>query len=261
MRIVIITGDAPEHHHVANTICAAHDVAAILLCDPPPRRTWRTVLRKSLAQFVDKTARTLFLRLIGDAAQRERSLIRVLGPGAEGFARPDLVERVGRPKAGRLQQRVAELAPDIIAVYGTGIIPDAVLDLAGTVALNMHTGLSPWYRGVQCAFWPIVEGRPDMVGATVHECTAKVDGGVIYSRRAATLVRGDDLHAVFGRAVLVGAQAYAEVIAAACTGTLAGEAQDHSIGREYRGTMLGLRAELQARRMLRRLQKGFAISA
>ena len=249
MRIVIITGDAPEHHHVANTICAAHDVAAILLCDPPPRRTWRTVLRKSLAQFVDKTARTLFLRLIGDAAQRQRSLIRVLGPGAEGFARPDLVERVGRPKAGRLQQRVAELAPDIIAVYGTGIIPDAVLDLAGTVALNMHTGLSPWYRGVQCAFWPIVEGRPDMVGATVHECTAKVDGAFTYSPRFESFVDHRDLHAD------------AEVIGAACTGTLAGEAQDHSIGREYRGTMLGLRAELQARRMLRRLQKGFAISA
>ncbi len=258
VRIVIITGDGPEHHHVANAICAAHPVAAILLCDPPPRRSWQKVLRTSISQFVDKAARSLFLRLIGDAAQRERSLLAVLGPGASGFAQPELVERVGRPRAGQLARRVVELAPDIIAVYGTGIIPDAVLEQAGTVALNMHTGLSPWYRGVQCAFWPIVEGQPDMVGATVHECTAKVDGGIIYSRRSATLVRGDDLHAVFGRAVLVGAQAYVEVVDAAVRGSLAGEAQDHNIGREYRGSMLGLRAELQARLMLRRLSAGFA---
>jgi methionyl-tRNA formyltransferase len=181
----------------------------------------------------------------------------VLGPSAAGFDQPELVEAVGRPKAGRLAERVAALEPDIIAVYGTGIIPDAVLDQAKVVALNMHTGLSPWYRGVQCAFWPIVEGRPDMVGATVHACTAKEDGGTIYSRRNARLQRGDDLHAVFGRAVLAGAAAYVEVFGAAIAGTLAGEPQDHGIGREYRGSMLGLRAELHARWMLRRLSPGF----
>jgi methionyl-tRNA formyltransferase len=259
MRVVIITGDGPEHHYVANTICAAYPVSAILLCDPPSRRSWQKVLRTSLSEFVDKAARSLFLRLIGDAARRERSLLAVLGPGASGFAQPNLVEGVGWPRAGQLARRVAELAPDIIAVYGTGIIPGEVLEQASAAALNMHTGLSPWYRGVQCAFWPIVEGRPDMVGATVHACTAKVDGGIIYSRRTATLVRGDNLHAVFARAVEVGAHAYVEVIDQAIHGSLIGEAQDHSIGREYRGSMLGLRAELRARWNLRRVSAGFAL--
>ena len=185
--------------------------------------------------------------------RREESLHRVLGRSAQAFHREDLLVPVGRPKDGVLARRVAEIDPDIIAVYGTGIVPDNVLRLARNVALNMHTGLSPWYRGVACAFWPIVDGKPEMVGATVHECTSKVDGGHIFFRQRAPLYRGDDLHAIFARAVAVGAMGYVEVISRASNGELAGERQDLTIGREFRGNMLGLRAELAARRSLRRL--------
>ena len=131
------------------------------------------------------------------------------------------------------------------------------MNLARDIALNMHTGLSPWYRGAACAFWPIVEGKPEMVGATVHECTSKVDGGRIFFRERAHLYRGDDLHAVFGRAVAVGAQGYADVISRVVNGDLEGEMQDLTVGKEYRGAMLGLQAELAARRSLRRLARSW----
>jgi folate-dependent phosphoribosylglycinamide formyltransferase PurN len=257
MSIVLVTGDGPEHHYVANRITATCDVAAILVCKDQRRRSWQSVWRTSRAQFIDKACGKLYLALTGDAARREQSLRRVLGPSSVAFERADLRAEVGRPKDGALARRLAELRPDIIAVYGTGMIPDAALAAARVVALNMHTGLSPWYRGVACALWPILDGRPEMVGATVHECTANVDGGRIFRRRRAVLYRGDDIHAVFARAVEVGAEAYVEVIGEALAGRLAGEPQDLRAGREYRGSMLGFRAEWQARRSLRRLAPKF----
>jgi methionyl-tRNA formyltransferase len=118
----------------------------------------------------------------------------------------------------------------------------------------MHTGLSPDYRGTACAFWPIVENRPDMVGATVHECTSDVDGGRIYFREKAKPQRGDGLHAIFARAVVTGAAGYAKIAAQAVSGEITGEVQNLLTGREYRGFMLGILPELRARWNLARLQ-------
>jgi methionyl-tRNA formyltransferase len=255
MTLVLLTADGPEHRYVANRILAAHPIAAILLCDPAPRRSWRTVLRRSPRQFADKALRQLYLRAIGDASARRAGLRRVLGPQSDAFARPDLLVPVGPAKGPLLLRKLAEIRPRIIAVYGTSVIPLSVLQMAEGIALNMHTGLSPWYRGAACAFWPIVEGEADKVGATVHECTPELDGGRIFFRERARIYRGDDLHAIFARAVKTGARGYVEVIGRALEGSLEGEPQDLRTGREYRGAMRGLAAEIAARRALRRLAR------
>lgn len=255
MGIVIVTGDGPEHRFVANALGARFKVDAILVCDPAKPRSLKKIFRKSPLTFTDKLLRKAFLALVGDKAARAQSLSRVLGPRAGAFDQQDLVRRVGRPKSGTLAAVTAELAPDILAIYGTSIIPDAVLRIPNRIALNMHTGLSPDYRGVSCAFWPIRDGRPDMVGATVHECTPEVDGGRIYVRKPARLEAEDDLHAIFARAVVVGAEAYVETVASFLSGTPEGTMQDLSEGQEFRGDQIGLRSELSTRLALGKLRR------
>ena len=85
---------------------------------------------------------------------------------------------INTPDSVRL---VEQLDPDILLVFGTGIVGKAVLSKAKRIALNMHTGISPYYRGCDCAFWPLYNREWDMVGATVHECTQDVDGGRIFA--------------------------------------------------------------------------------
>lgn len=253
--LVLVTGDGPEHRYVVNRICATHDVAAILMADPPPRRNWRKVLRRSPAAFVDKTLWRLFLRLVRDDRAREAALREVLGSDCERFVEAEKILRVGRPREGRLARASTDLAPDVIAVYGTGIIPDEVLRQARLAALNMHTGISPRYRGAGCAFWPIHENEPEWVGATVHECTSLVDGGRIFFTGRAELRRGDNLHHIFARAVRVGTEGYVRVIGEALAGHAEGAPQDLAAGREYPGALRGLASELRARARLRRLRR------
>lgn len=256
--LVIVTGEGPEHRFVARRLAAAHRVRAILLCDPPPRRAWHRVLRQSPVRFLDKALWRIFLRIIGDNRARDAALADVLGP--EGAAFPADVPRVsvGRPKAGRLAAALAELAPDIVAIYGTGLVPDAALLEARRVALNLHTGLSPRYRGAACAFWPIHNNEPDWVGATVHECTSALDGGRIFATRRAPVFRGDDLHRIFARAVRTGADAYAEVVGQALAGPIDGTPQDLSQGREYPGAARGFASEIRTRWRLARMQPDLA---
>ena len=253
-RLVIITGDGREHRYVTNALCDRFEVSAILVCDPPARRSWKKVLKRDPKLFYSKALRSLYLKATGNREKREASLARVLGSASERFQRSDLLKRVGKPKAGGLLSAVEDLKPDVLAIYGTGMIPTDVLGCAGDIALNMHTGLSPHYRGVSCAMWPILEERPDMVGATVHECIAAVDGGKVFFTGRATLRAEDDLHAVFARAVEVGAKGYGEVVAQLLEGAARGVEQDPNVGTEYRGNDLTLATELAARRALSRLR-------
>jgi methionyl-tRNA formyltransferase len=123
----------------------------------------------------------------------------------------------------------------------------------------MHTGISPYYRGAACAFWPIHEGEPEKVGATVHECTSAIDGGEIYMTAQAPLFRGDGVHAVFARAAKVGADCYARVVDDAIHDRLAGRSQDLSEGREFRGAMRSLVAEVLTRWRLRKMRRSWPI--
>lgn len=254
--LVIVTGDGPEHRFVARRIAAAHPVRAILVCDPAPRRAWHRVLRRDPRRFLDKALWRLYLTLVRDARRRAAALAEILGPESRDFPGGIRRERVGQPRAGRLAEVLAELAPEVIAVYGTSLVPDAALGQARRIALNLHTGISPRYRGTGCAFWPIHNGEPQFVGATVHECTAAVDGGRIFATCPAPPQRGDSLHHIFARAVLAGSAAYVEVIGQALAGPLAGVPQDLSAGREYPGAARGLLSELRARRRLARMNRG-----
>lgn len=252
--LVIVTADGPEHHYVANRIAARHPVRAILICDPAPRRPWHRVLRRAPLRFLDKALWRLFLKAVGDTRARETALRQVFRAEAERF-NSDQIRHIGGARAGMLAQAVAELAPDVLAIYGTSLIPDEVLALPRRVALNMHTGISPRYRGTACAFWPIHNCEPEWVGATVHECTAEVDGGRIFAVRRAQLYREDGLHHIFARAVVAGTEAYIEVLDTALKGELSGLPQALQDGREYRGLARGLRNELIARWHLTRLRR------
>ena len=253
--LVIVTGDGPEHRFVAQRIAAAFPVRAILLCDPAPRRAWHRVLRRDPLRFVDKALWYLYLKLVRDQQKRAAALSELLGPERLEFPDAVLLEWVGQPRSGRLTEVLAALAPDVIAVYGTSVVPDAAVAEARRIAFNLHTGISPRYRGTACAFWPIHNGEPEWVGATVHECTAAIDGGRIFATCFARPQRGDSLHHIFARAVLAGTDIYVDVIGKALAGCIQGKSQDLSAGYEYSGSERGLISELRARRRLARMNR------
>jgi methionyl-tRNA formyltransferase len=253
--IVIVTGDDVEHRYVANRIAQRFPVAALLVTEQPRRQSLRKALRSGWLKLADRVLLKFYRKLIQDDRTRAADLLHVLGPeDCAEFLHVDKVLHVGRPKEGKLLEVLQDLAPDYLIIYGTGIVPSPVLAQAKKLALNMHTGISPQYRGAHCAFWPIHNGEPEWVGATVHECTAEVDGGRIFATVRATLKRQDSLHRIFARAVLAGAQAYAEVLDRALNNRLEGQIQQSGVGREYSGRMRGLAAELKARQRLGKMQ-------
>jgi len=72
------------------------------------------------------------------------------------------------------------LKSNIYIVFGSTYIKENLIKhLVKKKAINIHMGVSPYYRGTDCNFWALVDGNPQYVGATIHYLTAGLDSGPI----------------------------------------------------------------------------------
>ena len=61
------------------------------------------------------------------------------------------------------------LNSDIYIVFGSSYIKgDLVEFLIKQKTINIHMGVSPYYRGADCNFWALYDNNPHLVGATIH---------------------------------------------------------------------------------------------
>jgi methionyl-tRNA formyltransferase len=70
------------------------------------------------------------------------------------------------------------LKSDIFVVFGSGYIKGDLVDfLIKKKTLNIHMGVSPYYRGCDCNFWALYDNNPHLVGATIHMLSKGLDSG------------------------------------------------------------------------------------
>jgi folate-dependent phosphoribosylglycinamide formyltransferase PurN len=75
-------------------------------------------------------------------------------------------------------------APDLIVVCGAALMRESILGLPRFGVLNLHGGLSQFYRGLFTTDWAILNREPEYVGATVHFVSEGIDdGGVVFQGR------------------------------------------------------------------------------
>lgn len=110
-------------------------------------------------------------------------------------------------------EEVMDLAPDLLCAYGCSLVKDPLLSAMKGRFLNVHLGLSPYYRGTGTNFWPLVNGEPEFVGATFMHIDAGVDTGHIIHQIRARIFPGDSPHQIGNRLIADVALVYGELIA------------------------------------------------
>ena len=72
------------------------------------------------------------------------------------------------------------LNSDIFIVFGASYIKGWLVDfLVNKKAINIHMGISPYYRGSSCNFWAAYQGDYHLIGATIHMLSKGLDSGEI----------------------------------------------------------------------------------
>jgi hypothetical protein len=147
-----------------------------------------------------------------------------------------------------------DLAPDLIAVLGSSVIKPHIISIPEIAMINLHSGLSPYYRGTWSYGWPVVNGEPQYIGATVHYMDHGIDTGRIIHQTRPSLSEEDDLNSIFLKVIAEGSELMVKVIRDIGGGAqIPSYLQPQGVGKLYTTRDLDAAA---ARTALKNLDKG-----
>lgn len=91
---------------------------------------------------------------------------------------------------------IKKFNPDFTFIFGVDLLKEKIIKVINKKNINLHLGLSPWYKGSATLFWPFYFLQPNFAGATFHEITPGIDDGPILHHSVPQLVKGQGIHDV-----------------------------------------------------------------
>ena len=224
VRVVMLTSNERRHRFAAATLAAGTNLVGIV--------TESKAASVASAQADPESPDTAVVR--AHFAARDRAEIALLG--ADPHLPDTEVRSVSRGEINdsRMYDWVRSREPDAVVLFGTGIIRPPLLDGLGVPMINVHLGLSPYYRGSGTNFWPLHNGEPECVGATVHLAVQKVDAGAILAQFRPHAERSDRAHELGTKVIRTAFEALPAVLDACRDGQVRPRTQNLEIGRVYR---------------------------
>ena len=129
----------------------------------------------------------------------------------EDKSNPKLI-RKGEINDEAIVNEIVAMNPDLLVCYGSSLIKSDLLTKFQGRFLNVHLGLSPYYRGSGTNVWPLINLEPDMVGATFMYIDAGIDTGKIIHQIRADVYLGDSPHTIGNRLIRKMTLTYAVIV-------------------------------------------------
>jgi phosphoribosylglycinamide formyltransferase 1 len=116
------------------------------------------------------------------------------------YSNPSIISK-GRINDMDIVDEIIIRNPDIILCYGASIIKSKLLDIYKGRFVNVHLGLSPYYRGSGTNIWPLIDNRLDLIGATFMHIDKGIDTGKIIHQIRGKVLLGDSPHSIGNRLI------------------------------------------------------------
>jgi len=124
-----------------------------------------------------------------------------------------------RPREPEFQQRLRELAPDVVPVVAYGaLVPPSALEIPKHGWVNLHFSLLPAWRGAAPVQHAVLHGD-EVTGASVFELEAGLDTGPVYGTLTADIRSTDTAGDLLERLATEGAGLLVAVLDAIEAGT------------------------------------------
>ena len=107
---------------------------------------------------------------------------------------------------------IKELKPDLIVVYGSSIIRGSIINIYKNKILNVHLGLSPYYRGSGTNIFPLINSEPEYVGVTFMFLDKGIDTGNIIHQIRPKYKMNDSIHDIGNKLILRMFKIYKKII-------------------------------------------------
>lgn len=187
MNFVYLTSTGVRHKAFIQQLSVLFPPTLIVQEPKKPVGTVDSVPLRAYAQGLGETERTFF----SDASDWKPN--------------SDVLEtRPGGINDQEVLKAIQSAKPDWLLVFGTSILGHEVLNLPKYHALNIHTGLTQSFRGVDSAFWALHDELPQAIGTTVHVIDTKIDTGDVLLQGRPNLATEDSLQTIFLKTVALG---------------------------------------------------------
>lgn len=188
-RLVILAQKGISTNIVYNSLKEDYNIEAIIEEKQVPRneflkkRIKKLGLGKVAGQVLFQFTISKYLALA--SAKRRQEILYEYGLNATAVDSEKIIKlnSVNDKSTIALLQKIN---PELVAVNGTRIISNEVLQCISAPFINIHAGITPKYRNVHGAYWAIVNNDMENCGVTVHLVDKGIDtGSIIYQERIA----------------------------------------------------------------------------
>jgi methionyl-tRNA formyltransferase len=216
--LVIITSTSRRHRFFANSFLDDFDVRGIIREEKKPAL--------QLANIQDE----ILKRHFSEREEKEKFYFE---------KSPELPENKvwylanGQTNNDETLKYIKEKNPDFVVLFGSSIIKEPILSFFENRIINMHLGLSPYYRGSGTNFWPLVFGEPEAVGVTIHLATLKVDAGNILGQTRPDPAIDDRCHDLGCKTIMAGVNLFKKILTALNDNLIKPSSQDLTQGKVF----------------------------
>jgi folate-dependent phosphoribosylglycinamide formyltransferase PurN len=199
MKVGVLTSVETRHRYFVRRLRAALPVAAVV-----HEHTGYTPIDVGTADLTPAEARVV-AEHFAERARQETLLLNGPEETAMPFeAPPTRTVQRGALNTDETVRFLQSTGVNTVAVFGTNLIRPPLLEHWPGRMVNMHLGLSPYYRGTATNFYPLLNEEPEYVGATIHLLDAGIDSGPILGHARPEIVADDRPHTIGCKAIIAG---------------------------------------------------------
>lgn len=101
----------------------------------------------------------------------------------------------------KILKKIETSKPDLIVSYGCALVKNYLIQKYGERFINVHLGLSPYYKGVGSNFWAYLENKPELIGSTIMMIDPGIDSGKIIHQIKPKIYFRDNFHIISARLI------------------------------------------------------------
>ncbi|MFD0977921.1 formyl transferase [Salinimicrobium gaetbulicola] len=218
MKVVLLTSDSLRHNYIAASLAESLDLALIITENKSPNIQDTSSYGKKDAQF-----------LADHFKARAESEEKYFGEYLDFTKKiPSIQVQNGSINNEEIFKIITDTAPDLIVLFGTSIIKEPLLSHFKDRIINLHLGLSPYYRGSATNLYPYLFDEPECIGATIHLATENVDKGAILYQLRPDMAPADTMHDIGNKVIKKAGKVLPKILQEYATGKITPKKQKDS---------------------------------
>jgi folate-dependent phosphoribosylglycinamide formyltransferase PurN len=182
-KIIILARDCDSTNVVYNYLKKYFEIDTVVFERPIPRKKQFLNRAKRLG-YINAMSQVVFFLCIAPllkrfSQKRKREIFNEYALDETGPPE-EIIKKIRYANTEEGRSVLKQLNADLIIVNGTRIISKKTLESVSATFINIHTGITPAFRGVHGGYWAVAKGRKNLFGTTIHYVDPGVDtGGII----------------------------------------------------------------------------------